>query len=436
MLTQSLQNIAGAVVRLGVSVATIPLLLRFLGVAETGLWFWAQAVIGVFTAVEAALATTATVFLARDRDPPAVAPRLTIILASVLALSLALGLVLWLSAGPLAALAGDLEGDQRRQLVDALEMAAVVVLARLLQTPFTSMQHARHRFGAWNLLQTAQTAATSIGVVVLATRGGQLAVLVGWQALMALVFLAAHAGVASRMWTLTRWRPVWSGPHFREMRRYAADAAMSTLGAVLFSHADRLLVGPLLGAAQLGVYGSLTAMVAQINTLSGTAAHPLLPRASELASQPPGAAPAMVAPPLRLSVALALALSLALMTLGPTLMRLLVPRWDVVGDDTALQLLAAIYGLYSLNAAGYFLLQGLGLIRLTGVVVLASGLASLLAIALGAHVLGLRGAVLGNACYIATFVLVVLAMRQLGIPARRWFRWVSVPLLVFVPASM
>lgn len=434
MLAQSVQNFAGAAIRLAVSVATIPLLLRFLGIAQCGLWLWVQAVVGVFSAVEVALATTATIHLAR-RDDRARAGTLTATLFAVLAIGLALSATLWLLAGPISLRAGELAPSSQIELMRALEVSAGVVLARLLQQPFAAMQHAMHRFGTWNVLQTAQTSATSVGIVVLAMRGGDLVALSSWQALTAFCFLGGHGFVGGRLWDLRRWRPAWSPMRWRIMGSDASMAFLGTLGSVLFAHADRLVVAPQLGATQLGIYGSLGAMASQINTLSANAAQPLLPRVSEKANQTNDIA-GMVAAPFRLSVLLALGLSLGLMAFGPWAMRWTVPAWGEVGDDTALRWMSLIYGLYSLNAAGYYILHGLRRLGLTALVVLISGTASLGAIAFGAHVYGLRGAVLGNTCYIATFVLVVLAMKQIAIPTRRWLGWLAPPLALFAFAAL
>lgn len=435
-LTQSLHNFGGAAIRLCVAVATVPLLLRYLGIADSGLWFWLQAVVGLFTVVEVALATTATVHLSREEHA---APAFTLALWSMTAMGLLLGGGLFLLARPISLLAGELTTAMRAELVAALELAALVVLARLWQQPFSALQHAKHRFGAWNLLQTAQLAATSAGVIALAMGGGTLAMLIGWQALMACVFLVAHGAVAARLWPRSLWRPVWSAKHGGDMARYAAAALLTTFGSALFAHADRLVVGPLLGPAGLGVYGSVAAVASQINTLSATAAQPLLPCASELAAEPARDADQLarlVAPPFRLSAVLALGMALGLMLVGPSVMALVVPDWATLGDDTALRWMALIYGLLSLNAAGYYILQGLGRIRLTGAVVLAAGVASLAAIAMGASLYGLRGAVVGNACYIGTVVLAAIAMRELGIPARRWLSWLLVPLAIFAAAAL
>ena len=435
VLKQGLQNSAGALVRLAVSVVTIPFLLRHLGLSDSGLWFWIQAVVALICSVESALATTATVFLSRETSGAGTSSRLTVALVSAVFLGVALAGALWLFATPVSLLAGDLSSRDSGHVVRAVGVSSLVVLARILQTPFTAMQHARRGFGLWNLLQTAQVVATSLGAVAMAMRTRDLVSLVGWQAVMAWLFLGTHAVVAARLWGLTGRRLVWSRTHWREMTRYTADACVGTLGAVLFAHGDRLVVGPLLGAAPLSVYAAMTTIASQINTLSATVAQPLLPRISGPASRDRDEVLELVAPPLRLSVAAALGLSLGVVAWGPIVMALFVPRWSEVGDDTALRLMALIYGLYSLSAAGYYLLQGMGRIRITGVVILSSGLASLATIWTGAYYFGLRGAVAGNVSYTGTMVLVALAMRDLGIPVRRWLPWLAEPLLIFVPGA-
>jgi uncharacterized membrane protein len=111
--------------------------------------------------------------------------------------------------------------------------------------------------------------------------------------------------------------------------------------------------------------------------------------------------------------------------------RVLLPGAAPAGHVAALRDLGVIYGLYSLTAVGFYVLQGTGRLLTCAAVVLATGALTLVLIGLGARAHGLRGAALGNAGYALNLVLHLVAMSSLGVGWRRWTASMAVPLLLF-----
>lgn len=66
MIKNGFYNVVGAVIRIGLTLLTIPLIIRLIGVEEYGLWTLVSTMIGIVGLAEAGLAVSTTVFLSRD----------------------------------------------------------------------------------------------------------------------------------------------------------------------------------------------------------------------------------------------------------------------------------------------------------------------------------------------------------------------------------
>lgn len=434
LLSTGITNVAGAALRLATSIVTVPLLLHYLGASQFGRWAWLQAVLGLFAAAESAVGTTVLVFAARalrEADPKSYPATTSAALIGSVTIAGVAGVCLAILGAPLTELARHLFGASLTDAGAALRVAGAVVFARIAQQAFIAMQQAHGRYGLTTAILTMQTVAGSVALVVAAATGAVLATLMMIQGAVAalglLTALAASAGDVQRSFSATGIEA-----RLRELARHAGVTLLVTLGTVIFMHADRLVLAPILGAASLGVYATMTAMCFQINALAGAAAQPLLrhmgPGAPSARALDPEGRSAIVSA-MRLSSTLAVLLAIILTVIGPSALAALVANWGAVGDDLSLKILAVVYASYSLNAVGFFTLQALGMVRVTAAIVLAGGVLSTLFTAAGAHVFGLRGAAMGNAAYSLTLALVVLAMRKLGIRAREWIRWIRWPLI-------
>lgn len=430
MLRVGLLNVGGALVRLAFTAISIPLLLRHMGAEPYGLWSWVLAVLGLAAFAEAAVATAVTVLVAGAEAGPARAldEALTSALlgGSILATAAALGV--WLLAEPVAAAGAAVAGGVPHT-ARALQIGAAVVWVRGLQQVLVGVQQAFGRFRRVNILVTAQVAVTTTGLVLLAARRTGVPALVAWLAVSGAGFLAVHAAACLPL--VRDRRPAWSSDRLGALFRYGAGAALVALATLLFAQGDRLVVGRVAGAATLGVYAALTSAAFQINSLTAIAVQPLLPLlAAGAASNHPGLA-RPVEQSVRIGFAIALGLGAGLAALAPLVAPVLLPGHDSAEATGALRDLGIVYGLYSVCAVGFYVLQGTGRFLTCASIVFASSLATLALITLGAREYGLRGAALGNAGYLLNVALHVVAMASLGIDARRWAGWVALPVTVF-----
>ena len=190
------------------------------------------------------------------------------------------------------------------------------------------VEQAFHRYGVLNILTTAQQALSNLGLLGVAWLGGRSLAFMKWQALVGGLALVAHVLVAWRLLRPWQLRPVWNAARIREIGKYSVMTWTSTIGTVLFSQCDRLVIGAMLNTASLGVYSAISNITAQINTMSALPVQPLLPFVSQMkVSRESFTAEGKryLRDALQMNAALALAAGSTLCLFAPEVVGLLVP---------------------------------------------------------------------------------------------------------------
>jgi O-antigen/teichoic acid export membrane protein len=418
VLKNGLYNTTGAIIRMVLALLTIPLLIRSIGLEEYGLWTLVSAVVGLVGLAEAGLSVSTTVFLSRDlasADANGISETLTVTIVAMLLLATFAAVLMWLGAETLVDFFPGLSGAQRIVAAQAFRIGGLVVWARLLQQVLVAVEQAYQRYGVMNIVNTAQAALSSLGLLAVAWLGGRTIEMMRWQAVASTVILIAHVGVG---WILLRrlnLRPTWNSMKSLAIGRYSLLTWVGSLGGVLFSQCDRLLVGGLLGTGVLGVYAAITTVTAQINSFSAVPVQPLLPAISSLLAKP-SIDEAQLRKQLKhafgVNASIALGLGAGLLVFAPIVMNVLIPRGATNEYVWAFRIATLIYTLYSLNAVGFYILFAIGAVQTYLIINLASGVVSLLLIGILSVHIGLVGSVAGNAGYLLSLLFVPFALRQ------------------------
>ncbi|MEZ4733809.1 MAG: oligosaccharide flippase family protein [Caldilineaceae bacterium] len=437
MLKNGIYNLVGAVLRLIVVVATIPLLIRLIGIQEYGLWTIVNAVVSMATLAEVGLSISTTVFLSKDfaaNDDKAVSETLTIIVGLIVVLATIASILLWLEAGLVVKLFRKLTTEEQETAVTAIKLGSVAVWARLLQQVLIGPIQALQRYVVINIVNTLQTVITNTILLLVAVKGGQTVELtVGLSAvafLFFLVFVAINVILLrDRLITIR-----FNRSKFFAIGGYSTLTWTSSLGGQLFSQGDRIIVGSVLGTTSLGIYAAITSVTVQITALTAMAVSPLLPRLSAIWQYRVSKYDLLciqLKQATDLNSLVTLGSGSAMFVLGPYFLHLLLP--DPITKDTiiAFQIATLIYAVYLLNAVGYYLLFAIDAVRSNLVINFASGIFALLLIAIGAHLGGVVGAISGNTGYAASLLFVYYGLRYVGLPFSHWVRWISIPVIWF-----
>jgi O-antigen/teichoic acid export membrane protein len=442
MLKNGLYNTAAGAIRIGLGVLTIPALIRLIGVENYGLWTLAYAVVGMVTLAEAGLSVATTVFVSQDvgkEDIDGLSQTLTVTFGAMLILSTIALFVLFFAAQPIVSLFPKLELTQQLIVSQALQIGGVVVWTRLLQQVLVGVEQAYQRYDLMNVLNTIQSVLLSLGMLTVAWLGGRTVALMQWQAVISIFSLLGHAWVVRSLLQGIDLHLNWNREKSLAVGRYSLMTWLTSLGGMLFSRGDRLIVGSFLGAQTLGVYAAITDITTQINSLSALPVQPLLPSLSNLAvnlDTHKAKLQKQVKQALQINSFIALVIGAGLFTLADEILHLFITGVFSKENIVTFCIVVVIYSLYSINGVGYYLLLALNAADKCMVIQLISGISSLLLIACGANQFGLVGASLGNSGYLGVWLLTFLGMRQLFIPLKRWLIWLQYPLLWFFVVIM
>ena len=431
VLRNGLYNISGQTLRALIAVLTIPLLIRFLGLREYGVWSLVYAVLASMTLGYGGLGIASAVFLSKDLAEgkhDEAGETLTFVLGSAILLGVALGLILWflgpVIVSPLAAFGS----AERAEARSALQMACFGLPLLILLGTFVGVEQACDRYAAVNTFQTLQAALGNGGLVVVAWSGGRAAALMKWQVVAYSALLIAHSWFVFHLLRGRVLRFQWKASKAARIFRFGLATCGSMIGQDAFRQWSRWIVGALLGAQPLGVYAAITDLTGRVNTFAGTAVQPLAPSLSHGAAKKIPIE-ALIRQAAHLNALIAVEAGIFVYLLADVVMRVLVPAATSPQDIRALQVAAVIYALYSLNAPSYFVLFSTREARTNATVVLSSAILSLGLISLGAWRFGLLGAVAGNAGNLGNLLMVLFAMRKVGLTVRHYAAWIAFPLL-------
>jgi O-antigen/teichoic acid export membrane protein len=433
LLKNGFYNIAGGAIRVGLAILTIPILIRLIGVEEYGLWTLASAVVGMVTLAEAGLSVATTVFVSQDlgkEDINGLSQTLTATLGAMLILATLAAITLRFGAEPIISFFPKLPQAQKLIVIKALQIGSLVVWARLLQQVLIGVEQAYQRYDLMNVLNTIQSVLMNLGMLVVVCLRGQTVSMMQWQAIASIVTLLTHVWIVRSLLKGICLRPAWNTKKGLEVGRYSLITWLTSLGSSFFSRADRLVVGSMLGTQSLGVYAAITDIAAQINTFSALPVQPLLPNLSNLTAQKNidfSKLKQQIKYSIEINALVALGLGATLITLSPLILNLLFPGETVNQYILPFCISITIYSIYSINAVGFYILLSKNAVNTCAIVVLISGIFSLALIALGSHLFGLMGAIVGNTGYITTLLLNILGMKLLSIEKFSWIRWLYFP---------
>jgi O-antigen/teichoic acid export membrane protein len=439
MLRSGLFNVVGQVIRVASALLVIPLLTRLLGIEGYGLWVLVSAITGVVILAEAGLTTSTTVFVAQDlatQDEARLASALTTVCSLMLVLASAAAVLLWVFSPTLAGYLPNLSPEQQELVGTTLQIAALSIWALLMQQVMGGIVMAYERYDLVNGLRIAQSISSSVGLVAAAWLGRTIVGLMVVQAAVNIFILLAGVIIVASLTRFLIFRPRFERHRFVAIGRYSAVTWAGSLGSTLFLQGDRLIVGAILGPYLLGIYGVITGLAVQINSLSALLVQPILPLASHLYHV--GSAEAMdrLRTEFHKSTALNVLavgiLCLVLVSVAPLVLRVMLPSTIEGYQVTALRLSSIVYAIYSTSATGYFVLFATDDAVTNTVLALLGATLALSMIAVLSQLMGLLGAVLGNAGYIVVILATVRASRRINLPLAELRVYYVVPAIVLL----
>jgi O-antigen/teichoic acid export membrane protein len=438
LLKNGIYNLAGGVAKIALGIAIIPILIRSLGMEEYGLWTLASSILGVVNLAEAGLSTATTVFVSQDlskKDDSALSDTITVSLLMMLFLATVAGGTLFLSSGLIVRWYPGLTISQATVLLHSLRISSLVVWCRLIQQVLIGIEQAYQRYDLINVVNTLFSTITSIGIITIVLSSGKIIQIIQYQLLTSIIFLVIHCWIVKKLVSAAKLRFHIASSKMIDMGKYSLMMWITSIGAVLFTRVDRLVIGSILGPKHLGIYSAITDIASQINVLSGMAVQPLISSLSNEIDIKSESVKRRVKKSLLTNLYISLVLGLLINSFSPLILSILLKQNTEDIDNNFLfsfKLGILIYTLYSVNGSGYYVLLGTKRVDVCSTITLLVGAISITLIYFGCVNLGLVGAVLGNAGFLGVYAFTWTSMRIVGTPFSKYFRDLLYPSTCFI----
>ncbi len=428
----SLYSMVAIMLRLTLTLISIPILIKSLGLAQYGVWAVSISVLNLTTLARFGLDSALSFRLAETR---AIAQQTEVqrVLGTSFVLFISIGfavmLLMALASTPLATvLFSTSEPSSTPRMV--LLVLAVVAFLQFWKQWAISTEVGLLRYDMIGFAESIGALVLQGGLIFFALLGSELVVLSLWYCVATLLTLLLHQKLLSRFIHLNlNPRIHWDRQVAHLLMRFGATQWLSILGGTLFSQLDRIMVNLVLGPSITGLYVAATSLVSKINELSAVPIEAIVPAMSMAKAQGQWERVLFVFSRAQRLNSIIIFLMVAVITFGAySIASITVPSEYTSTLAMLIQIMAIAYGIYSLNATGYFSAIGLGMPGINARWVLTAGLIYVLLLSFLLAFYGLTGAAWANFAFIITVIINFQVARRIGITPRVY----SASLLPFV----
>jgi O-antigen/teichoic acid export membrane protein len=438
LLKNSFYNSAAGIVRIALSLFTIPLLLQTLGIKEYGVWTLVTAIIELIALSGNNISVTVSIFASQDLSKKnfedELSKTLSTITLFVFIYATLSSIFLWTYSESIINFVGQIGSEQKLLLVKAIQIGSLISWIRLLQQILVGVEHAHQKYGYFNAVNTIQYVVLGLGFCIIAWHGGHTYQLIVWQLLIHIFVFIAHLCIAKILITDLQIKILWELNKFIQITQHSIISWIICLGSVFFGRGDRLIIASLLGSENLGVYAAITDATSAMSNLAALPVHPIIPHLSNYANDRDYSKEKLkvqIQQTFAANTFITIISAIWLFALAPQVMKFLLG--DILNDNHILAFKVAvfIYALNALNAVGFCVLLSIA-VNWVMIIQLFGSIFTLFLIAFGSIRLGLLGAVIGNSGFLVTWIMLHLSMKRLKLKRFFWIECLSLPLLCFL----
>jgi O-antigen/teichoic acid export membrane protein len=285
--------------------------------------------------------------------------------------------------------------------------AGMLAWLEQIDNVFASALRGSEKYG---LAAKTEIGAKSLQVLALAS---SLLAGAGLTAVYAIIFVVSLARLGTKYFVTRKVLRVSEAyprfAHVKELLHFSKWAWIQGLGGTAFNSSDRFVVASLLGATSLAQYSVVTQLAMQIHGLTAAGVSVVFPMISRKRARNPSFSIARAtARVLLANAALSTCVAVVLLIFGELILRLWLGAQMPANAVILLDYLIIAYWLLALNITPYYVLLGLGQIRIIAIWVFIGGAAGLAPMMYGISRFGLIGAGAGKLIYaVATLMLFV-----------------------------
>jgi O-antigen/teichoic acid export membrane protein len=414
----SLYSVTGYAVQVFVILIFTPLLLHRMGATNFGLWMLSISFLGLAGLFDLGLGTTIAKYIAEYQergDVDGLSATATMGFLIYLSIGLLLGLPIFLFAPEAASLFRGSNAEAPRDVIEAVvRLAALSFVPLLLKNAGLAVSIGLQRFKVPMGISVAQSLLTFGMALLITVGGGSVTQVVVSSLAIAWIMAAISLLIGYQALRSLGARVVYSRSQARLMLRFTAFTSVAALGTLLFSAADRITVGVVLGTAAVAYYVVAVGIAGNLLILADVLTRPLMPASSSFIGAGQWARVRMYL--VRSTSAIA-ALELAMSVILLLISRPAMTAWlgaDVTAHAlSSLRVLIVAYAVIGVFAPAYHIANGSGFPWLPALGGLAGGFLTVWLIIIMGREWGLVGAAWANCGYWANALILFGTLRAL-----------------------
>lgn len=357
-----------------------PVVVHRLGLEMYGIWAVVNGLAGGLAVFGLGIGDAAIKHIAACRgrsDYPGAARVFEATLSLSITTALFGGGIVLLAANLIARYAFHMEAGGYALAATAVRAGAVLLALRWIESAYTSTLKAYERYDISAKICIAIKSLAIISMIVLALYSyGVVAILLataGWT-LAGLMLLAWQV---RRLDANMSFLPVVDFAEWRKLASFGAFSGIQSIANIIFTQADRLIVGATIGPAAAGAYSICLQIVQPIQTICVQAFNFVFPRISHKTEAGEHAsAQHFVRTILTISATLTLLLSLPLLLAGKPLLSFYMGSEFAKANYSILPVLTIAFAIVSISVVPYYALLGTGQVRFVSLLNLFAGIAA------------------------------------------------------------
>lgn len=357
-----------------------PVVVHRLGLEMYGIWAVVNGLAGGLAVFGLGIGDAAIKHIAACRgrsDYPGAARVFEATLSLSITTALFGGGIVLLAADLIARYAFHMEAGGYALAATAVRAGAVLLALRWIESAYTSTLKAYERYDVSAKICIAIKSLAIITMIVLALCSyGVVAILLataGWT-LAGLLLLAWQV---RRLDANMSFLPVVDFVEWRKLASFGAFSGIQSIANIIFTQADRLIVGATIGPAAAGAYSICLQIVQPIQTICVQAFNFVFPRISHKTEAGEHAsAQHFVRTILTISASLTLLLSLPLLLAGKPLLSFYMGSEFAKANYSILPVLTIAFAIVSISVVPYYALLGTGQVRFVSLLNLFAGIAA------------------------------------------------------------
>jgi len=398
-------------------------LLHRLGFSQYGLWMLAAAAISSASLVSTGFGDAALKYASMYRGPENRAKLEQILRVNLtinLVLSGMLAVLIWYGSPFATGSLFKIDASLKFAAVTAFRIGSAILVIRSVESVFIGALRAHERYGPSVQISVVSRVAIVASACMLVSRGQGIVAIMA--ATLALVTASAILQITAA-WIVIgpiSLVPALGREAFSEVFGFGCYSWLQAVAGCIFSQADRLLIGVLLGTSAVASYSVCMQAAQPIHGLIAAGLHVVFPHLNaRLSTAQVTELRTVVRSIFWLNVGLAVVLCVPLVLFSELLLRLWIGAAFAQQSWLVLSVIAAGFGLLALNITGHYALLALGQVRLVSMLNLAGGSVMLVAMIVLAPRFGLVGVAVGRLLYAPVTLLMYWRLRGILAPGKQ-----------------